>query len=237
MKRSQVNSIMREADQFIRERGFYLPPFAYWTPSDWTGKGEEAREIVENQLGWDITDFGSGQFQSKGLFLFTVRNGSQAEMRTRRGKLYCEKLMMVGVDQVTPMHFHWNKVEDIINRGGGTLEIQVYNADEADNLANTPVVASIDGVRREMKAGHVVRLSPGESITLTPRLYHEFWGAGDRVLVGEVSLVNDDQTDNRFHESVGRFPSIEEDEAPLHLLTTDYAKYWKLPLSATAGTA
>jgi D-lyxose ketol-isomerase len=228
MKRSEVNTIMREADQFIRQRGFYLPPFAYWTPEEWQTKGEEAREIVENQLGWDITDFGSGRFEAEGLFLFTVRNGSQGEMRAKQGKLYCEKLMLVGVGQVTPMHFHWNKVEDIINRGGGKLDIKLYNATEDENLADTAVVASLDGVKRQVKAGDVVRLSPGESITLTPRLYHEFWGAEDRVLVGEVSLVNDDQNDNRFHRTVGRFPLIEEDEQPLHLLTTDYPKYYRV---------
>jgi D-lyxose ketol-isomerase len=227
MKRSEVNTIMREADQFIRRRGFFLPPFAYWTPEEWGTKGEEAREIVENQLGWDITDFGVGRFDTLGLFLFTVRNGSLAEMRAKQGKLYCEKLMVVGVDQVTPMHFHWNKVEDIINRGGGKLVIQLYNANDQEGLADSTVVASLDGVTRQVKAGDVVRLAPGESITLTPRLYHKFWGAEDRVLVGEVSLVNDDQNDNRFHETVGRFPAIEEDEEPLHLLTTDYPKYWR----------
>ena len=42
MKRSDVNAIMREADTFIRQRGFYLPPFAYWTPAEWSNKGEEA---------------------------------------------------------------------------------------------------------------------------------------------------------------------------------------------------
>ena len=227
MKRSEINAIMSEADQFIRQRGFYLPPFAYWSPADWTQKGDEVREIVENQLGWDITDFGWGRFDTLGLFLFTLRNGSLDEMRVKQGKLYCEKLMIVGVDQVTPMHFHWNKVEDIINRGGGKLVIQLYNANDEEGLADSTVVASLDGVKRQVKAGDVVRLAPGESITLPPRLYHKFWGAEDRVLVGEVSLVNDDQNDNRFHETIGRFPMIEEDEEPLHLLVTDYPKYWK----------
>ena len=227
MKRSEINAIMRQADGFIRQRGFYLPPFAYWTPAEWESKGEEAREIVENQLGWDITDFGSGRFEAVGLFLFTVRNGSQGEMRAKRGKLYCEKLMVVEVDQVTPMHFHWNKVEDIINRGGGKLDIELFNASADDRLADSGVTASLDGVKRQVKAGDVVRLAPGESITLPPRLYHKFWGAEQRVLVGEVSLVNDDQNDNRFYQPVGRFPAIDEDEEPLHLLTTDYPKYYR----------
>ena len=227
MKRSNVNAIIREADSFIRQRGFYLPPFAYWTPAEWAAKGEEAREIAENQLGWDITDFGRSQYDACGLFLFTIRNGSLEELKARCGKLYCEKLMVVGIDQVTPMHFHWNKVEDIINRGGGRLVIQLYNATADDGLADSPVTVSIDGVKRVVKAGDRVVLAPGESITLPPRLYHKFWGAQDRVLVGEVSLVNDDNTDNRFYEPIGRFPEIEEDEAPLRLLVTDYLRFYK----------
>jgi len=226
MRRSEINTIMRQADNFIRERGFYLPPFAYWSATDWKSKGTEVREIVENRLGWDITDFGRGRFSKMGLFLFTVRNGSLDEMQAKHGKLYCEKLMVVEVDQVTPMHFHWNKVEDIINRGGGKLVIQLYNANEKEGLANTPVTVSLDGVKQQVNAGDAVVLSAGESITLPPRLYHKFWGAERRVLVGEVSLVNDDERDNRFFEPLGRFPEIEEDEEPLHLLVTDYPKYY-----------
>ena len=41
MKRSEINAIIRSADAFIREKGFNLPPFAYWTPEEWSIKGEE----------------------------------------------------------------------------------------------------------------------------------------------------------------------------------------------------
>jgi D-lyxose ketol-isomerase len=228
MKRSQVNAIMRDADTFIRARGFFLPPFAYWSPTDWASKGAEAREIVDNKLGWDITDFGLGNFQNTGLFLFTVRNGNPANLNTMRGKIYAEKIMVVGVKQVTPMHFHWSKTEDIINRGGGNLVIQLYNATPDDQLANSDVNVSVDGVSRMVKPGGTVTLMPGESITLATRMYHQFWGEGDRVLVGEVSVVNDDARDNRFYQAVGRFPTIEEDEPPMHLLCTDYARYTQL---------
>jgi D-lyxose ketol-isomerase len=227
MKRSEINAIMRSADEFIRGRGFYLPPFAYWTPEQWKTRGKEAAEIVENHLGWDITDFGLGDFEHTGLFLFTVRNGNPANWESMQGKLYAEKIMLVRGEQVTPMHFHWKKSEDIINRGGGRLVIQVYNASAEDGLAETPVSVSIDGVRRELPAGEIVMLRHGESITLPPRLYHKFWAEGGWVLVGEVSMVNDDETDNRFLEPVGRFPAIEEDEAPLYLLCTDYPHYYQ----------
>lgn len=226
MKRSEINAIIRTADDFIRSRGFYLPPFAYWTLEEWAVMGQEVSEIVENGLGWDITDFGKGDFLHFGLFLFTLRNGNPRNWQTLTGKLYAEKIMIVEDGQITPMHFHWSKMEDIINRGGGNLVIQLYNAtpeDGLDRFGDVPV--SVDSVRRTVKAGSILRLRAGESISLAQRCYHKFWGEG-RVLVGEVSLVNDDQRDNHFFEAVGRFPDIEEDEPPLYLLCGDYDRYY-----------
>lgn len=46
-------------------------------------------------------------------------------------------------------------------------------------------------------------------------------GSGD-ILIGEFSMCNDDTTNNRFHDPVGRFPEIEEDEAPYRLLCNEY---------------
>lgn len=226
MKRSTINSVMRRADEFIRSRGFYLPPFAYWSPEEWRAKGPEAREIVENRLGWDITDFGKGDFSRFGLFLFTIRNGNPENWKTRQGKLYCEKLLIAEENQVTPYHYHWTKIEDIINRGGGQMAIRLYQATPDDRLAGTPVTVSLDGVVRTVPAGTVLRLSPGESITLPQGMYHSFWAEGGRTLIGEVSGVNDDAADNRFLDEVGRFPEIEEDEPPLYLLGTDYERYY-----------
>jgi D-lyxose ketol-isomerase len=228
MKRSEINVIMQEADDFIHSRGFYLPPFAYWTPEAWTKKGAEVNEIAENKLGWDITDFGKGDFKTFGLFLFTIRNGNIRGLQKLQGKLYAEKIMIVEAGQITPMHFHWNKMEDIINRGGGELVIQLYNATIDEQLdQKNPVLVSVDGLRRTLEPGATLRLAPGESICLEQRWYHQFWGDG-RVLVGEVSLVNDDAHDNRFFESVGRFPEIEEDEPPMHLLVNDYIRYYPI---------
>jgi D-lyxose ketol-isomerase len=227
VKRSEINAIMQKADDFIQSHGFYLPPFAYWTPDDWTKKGPEVSEIVENNLGWDITDFGQGDFHRIGLFLFTIRNGNIQNWQTLKGKLYAEKIMIVEDGQVTPMHFHWKKMEDIINRGGGELLIQLYNATADEQLdEKTEVHVSVDGLQRTLEPGDTVRLVSGESISLEPRCYHKFWGQG-RVLIGEVSLVNDDQHDNRFYEPFGRFPEINEDVPPLYLLCNDYARYYK----------
>lgn len=226
MRRSQINQIMQRAEQFISECGFILPPFAHWTPDEWRLKGPEVSEIVENGLGWDVTDFGSGDFYRRGLFLFTIRNGHHARPGS---KPYAEKIMVAEENQVTPMHFHWSKTEDIINRGEGRLIIQLYRATPDEKLdEKTDVIVSMDGVQYKFPAGAKVELLPGASITLTPRLYHSFWGAEGRVLVGEVSAVNDDNRDNRFYSPQGRFPSIEEDAAPLHLLVGDYPSYYQV---------
>ncbi len=226
MKRSEINSIIRQADSFIQERGFFLPPFAYWSPADWKKNRAKASEIIESGLGWDITDFGSGDFKKCGLFLFTLRNGRPENFTNKTGKMYAEKIMIVEVGQITLMHFHWSKMEDIINRGGGKLVIQLYNATDGEQLdKSTPVKISTDGVVREVAAGGTISLAPGESVTLVQRCYHEFQGAEKKVLVGEVSLVNDDSNDNRFNKPVGRFPEIQEDEDPLHLLVSDYARF------------
>jgi D-lyxose ketol-isomerase len=125
------------------------------------------------------------------------------------------------------MHFHWAKMEDIINRGGGNLVIELYNSMPDESFADTPVTLKMDGVERTVEAGGKVVLTPGESICLEQGVYHLFYGEAGKgtVLVGEVSMVNDDTSDNCFHEAVGRFPTIEEDVAPLHLLVSDYATF------------
>jgi D-lyxose ketol-isomerase len=228
MKRSDINRIMRDSLEFLAERRFLLPPFATWTPSDWRSKGVECREIVEQQLGWDITDFGSGDFDRVGLFLFTIRNGTLEDLETSQGKTYAEKIMIVKEKQLTPTHFHYQKMEDIINRGGGNLAIRVWNATADDRLADTPVKLSSDGVRVTVPAGETITLHPGESVCLPQRNYHRFWGEEGKgtVLVGEVSRVNDDRVDNHFYDEVGRFPEIDEDEHPLYLLYNDYERYF-----------
>lgn len=224
MKRSTVNNAMKEALALFSEYKISLPDFLFVPPCEWKNKGDEVAEIIENELGWDITDFGLGQFDKKGLFLITLRNGSQQNQQ-KYPKPYAEKLMVVKENQVTLMHYHWYKIEDIINRGGGDLVIKLYNSTEDNKLANTDVVVSIDGVRNVFPAGHIVRLKPGQSITLTHGLFHSFWAEGGTVIVGEVSMCNDDANDNCFYEPVGRYSEIEEDEAPLYLLCNEYNKW------------
>jgi len=224
MKRSQINRCIEDAKEFLAQQNFHLPPFAFWTPGDWAAKGSESNEIRENGLGWDITDFGCGNFEEFGLVLFTIRNGSQRDTDKWK-KPYAEKVLLPIEGQMTPMHFHWSKMEDIINRGGGNLIIKVYNATDDDKLADTSVEVSMDGVVKTVPAGTELVLKPGDSLTIPQRLFHSFWcqeGTGP-VLIGEVSMVNDDEIDNCFIKDIGRFPEIEEDEPPLHLIGIDYA--------------
>lgn len=222
MKRSELNAIMRGAVAFIDEMNFKLPPFAFWTPEEWKSKGAEFDEIRDNMLGWDITDFGSGDFGKIGLLMFTLRNGSFNS--EKYAKPYAEKLLIVEEEQITPFHFHWSKMEDIINRGGGNLIVQLYNSTEDEQFADTPVEVMVDGRHFQIDAGGTIRLTPGESITLPCGQYHKFWGekGSGKILLGEVSKVNDDRVDNRFYEKTGRFPNIEEDDAPLYLLCSEY---------------
>jgi len=221
MKRSIINNRIREAKEFIARMQFALPPFAYWSPDEWKGKGPEYDEIRNNQLGWDLTDFGGGDYDRLGLFLFTIRNGN---VRSPKGKTYAEKLLIVKPGQVTPYHYHQAKMEDIINRGGGgTLKVQLYcslGPRTPDEKSDVPV--SVDGRNYTVKAGTVVSLGTGESITLKQGVFHQFWSDDATLLLGEVSMVNDDHADNFFLEERGRFPTIEEDEKPLHLLVGDY---------------
>ena len=224
MKRSEVNAVIKQFEALLDQYKFRIPPYLSFTPEEWAEKGHEWDEIRDNALGWDITDYGEGDFEHKGLALITLRNGNVKDPKYT--KVYAEKIMMSMPGQVSPMHFHWNKMEDIINRGGGNVLITVYNSTEDGQFADTDVTVNCDGREFTVKAGTQIRLTPGESITVYPYMYHDFHveeGTG-AVLLGEVSMCNDDENDNRFYEPIGRFPEIEEDEPAYRLLCNEYPK-------------
>lgn len=227
IKRSRVNQIMRESDEFIRSFGYIMPPFAYWSPAEFKARRAEARMIIDRNCGWDITDYGLGEFDKTGLFLFTVRNGDNSDLTKGRGMLYAEKAMISRNEQYSPMHRHNLKAEDIINRGGGTLVIELYGDTAGKCDKSKGVEVYCDGVLRKLPPGGKLQLKPGESVTLMPNEHwHAFWGEGGDVFIGEVSTVNDDNTDNVFDDpKIARFGGIEEDEEPWHLLVSDY-KTW-----------
>ena len=210
----------------IRSFGFVLPPFAFWSPDEFKDKAIVARNVIDARCGWDITDYGAGRYDEMGLFLFTLRNGRLDDLRRGGGMCYAEKLLISKQDQLSPMHTHIIKAEDIINRGGATLVVELFGSDDQGRFAeDRGGTVWCDGIRRDYAPGEKLKLAPGESVTLMPGDWHAFWGEGGDVLIGEVSTVNDDETDNIFREPIGRFSSIEEDEAPMHLLVSDY-KSW-----------
>ena len=122
MKRSEINAALKEMEQMIIDYKVALPTFCYFTPQEWQEKGHEYDEIRDNMLGWDITDYGLGKFEEVGFSLITLRNGN-LKMKDKYKKTYAEKLLYIKESQYSPMHFHWNKMEDIINRGGGDLMV------------------------------------------------------------------------------------------------------------------
>lgn len=223
MKRSRINTILAEAEAYMAGFGFVLPPFAQWSAAEFRARKPEAGRIIAARMGWDVTDYGQGDFDRLGLFLFTLRNGDLADLRRGQGMAYAEKLLISRQDQISPMHTHALKVEDIINRGGVRLAVQLFGSDPQghfDERAGGTVAC--DGILRDFAPGEVLLLDPGQSVTLRPGDWHAFWGAGGDVLIGEVSTVNDDETDNIFRAPIGRFANIVEDVEPSHLLVSDY---------------
>lgn len=226
MKRSDINDIMAQADDMIRSHGFTLPPFAYWTPEEFAANAGLATALIDARCGWDITDYGASDFDKMGLFLFTLRNGRLADLQRGGGMCYAEKLLISRQDQLSPMHTHVIKAEDIINRGGATMVVQLYGSDDNGHFAeDRGGVVMCDGIARPYSAGEKIKFARGESLTLMPGDWHAFWGEGGDVLIGEVSTVNDDETDNIFRAPIGRFARIDEDVAPTHLLVSDYATH------------
>ncbi len=216
MKRSAINRYLDEALEFFAAYRFLLPRWAARSPEEWR-RLPRVPEIADCKLGWDVTGFGGGDFARLGLTLFTLRNGAVGY-----DKKYAEKIMMVRHDQVTPCHFHWFKEEDIINRGGGNLVVELFHADPARNvLTGRELSISVDGVERTLRSGDRLILTPGESVCLKSCHAHRFWGDG-AVLVGEVSLVNDDEHDNCFLDGQIRFDPIMEDEPARYLLAAEY---------------
>lgn len=224
MKRSEINKALKELEAMCQKHCCYLPPFCHFTPEEWAEKGHEYDEVRECRLGWDITDYGMGNFDKVGFSLITIRNGNRA-LADQYPKAYAEKLLYLKEGQYASNHFHWYKTEDIINRGGGNVLIRVYNSNPDESVdRNSDVTVYTDGRKYTVPAGTQIRLTPGESIYIPQYLYHDFEveaGSG-AVLLGEVSQCNDDENDNRFDPPMGRFPTIEEDEPPYRLLCNEY---------------
>ena len=227
MKRSEINAIIAHAEEAFARTGFALPGFARWSAAEWSRQLAGAATMIRTGLGWDVTDFASGRFGQQGLLLFTLRNGVAGHGGSGN-RPYAEKIMISRRDQLTPMHRHAAKTEDIIHRGRPSeearLAIRLHGMLPDGSLDRTgDVTAHLDGRTRQVEAGGVIHLAAGDSLTLFPGTFHAVWGEGGDVVGGEVSTVNDDRSDNFFAEPFGRFAPVEEDEPIQRLLVTDYA--------------
>lgn len=223
MKRSEVNAALRWAKVLLHRNNIRLPRYAYWDLEKWHENKDSIATICRVMLGWDITDFGTGNFDEIGAVLYTVRNGDVEHPDV--GVPYCEKYILQKEGQRLPRHYHVFKTEDIINRAGGVLAVYLWNVDpESGEALQSDVTVYMDGIASSFKAGEEILIYPGDSISLPPYVAHIFgpkMGCGE-LIVGEVSKVNDDNSDNYFLEPIDRFAEIEEDEAILHPLCNEY---------------
>jgi len=228
MKRSEVNSAIKWAKDLLKKENITLPIFAYWSKQDWIDNKDKVSMVRKTMQGWDVTDYGLDTYDKIGGVLYTVRNGDQNDSSI--GVPYAEKFILLKDGQALPTHFHFTKTEDIINRAGGVLALQLYNSNEDESIDyDGDVTVYMDGIKHIVKAGETVKVEVGTSITLTKGMYHNFWaleGRGDLV-VGEVSSINDDNVDNRFNPPMPRFGEIVEDEEADLPLCNEYEKLYK----------
>ncbi|MBQ0736372.1 D-lyxose/D-mannose family sugar isomerase [Aquimarina celericrescens] len=187
MKRSQINTCIQEAKKCFEKHQWALPP----------------------DPKWDVTDFGLGDFDNKGLVLINLTEELE----------YCEKLMYAKKNQRTPAHCHKKKKEDIIVRNG-KLAVQVWKGKPEQKPVDFQI--KISGKWALICSGDTITLNSGERVTLIPGVYHEFYPLSDQCIIGEVSTANDDLNDNFFvNPDIGRFSEIEEDEPALVTLVSD----------------
>lgn len=223
MKRSTIDAGIDWAIDACRRMHVNLPSFAYWTPEDWKNREPDTEYMRKVAMGWDVTDYNSGEFDHTGCVLFTLRNGEPFKPET--GRVYCEKYLIMKENQLLPCHFHYFKSEDIINRAGGTLRVYVWNStpdfDGFQKDLKGDVHVRIDGMPVTVEAGGYVDIEPGDSIYITPYLYHAFKAVGGDLVVGEVSRCNDDANDNHFNPPVD-LQKIEEDAPTRHQLCGGY---------------
>ena len=126
--------------------------------------------------------------------------------------------------QRTPHHYHIVKTEDIVNRGGARFVVELFKVDRAGAPLKERLRVLKDVETLDLEPGARVVLEPGESLTLEPFVAHAFWAEGGAVLAGEVSLVNDDTSDNYFLPALPPEAPIEEDAAKRYVTVRDHAR-------------
>jgi hypothetical protein len=224
MKRSFIDARIETTLAFCERHGVRLPPFALWGEDDYRANPAAASRILEAGLGWNIVEFQPGNFAKAGLSAFTLRMGDWRLLSHGRGRLYAEKALLAEDGQRTPHHYHIVKTEDIVNRGGARFVVELVKVDRAGVALKERFRALKDVKTLELGPGDRVTLEPGESLTLEPFVAHAFWAEGGATLAGEVSLVNDDRTDNYFLPPLPPSAPIEEDAPRRFITVRDHAR-------------
>jgi hypothetical protein len=222
MRRSFIDRRIEEMLEMCDRHQAKLPPFALWSAAEYRAAPAAARRIRADGLGWNVVEFKPGAFATDGLCLFTSRMG---EWRgpAGGGRRYAEKVMLAQDGQRTPHHYHLVKTEDIVNRGGASFVVELFKVDAAGVRLDERFQALKDVEMLDLAPGARVALEPGESLTLEPLIAHAFWAEGGATLAGEVSLANDDATDNYFLPPLAPFPPIEEDAPMRYVTVRDHA--------------
>ncbi len=223
MKRSFIDARIESMLVLCERHGVKLPPFALWSQERYRADPDAARRIAESGVGWNIVEFKPGAFTSEGLSLFTLRMGDWRQLATGRGRLYGEKVLMAEEGQRTPHHYHVVKTEDVLNRGGARFVVELFKVDRAGTPLKERFHALKDATMLDLGAGDRVPLEPGESLTLDPFVAHAFWAEGGTTLAGEISLANDDSSDNHFLPPLAPQAPIEEDREKRFVTTRDHA--------------
>lgn len=175
-------------------------------------------------FGWNIVEFEAGAFFKSGIAVFTLRMGDYHGLPRGEGRLYGEKAFVLFEGQSVPHHYHRVKTEDLINRGGGILGVNLVKVDAEGRPRPDDVTLERNGMMVTVPANTTLHLEPGESIVLVPGVAHAFLGVSE-VLCGEISLANDDATDNYFLQPLPTPSPIIEDVPARHVVLADYRSF------------
>ncbi len=224
MRRSFIDARIDEMRALCDRHGVALPAFARWGEAEFQANPDPAALIAARGLGWNVVEFRPGAFATDGLTLFTLRMGDWRELESKRGRLYAEKAIMSLDGQRAPHHYHVVKTEDIVNRGGARFVVELFQVDALGEPTKDRFRVLKDVGVLDLGPGDQVRLEPGESLTLEPYVAHAFWAEGGTALAGEVSLANDDRSDNYFVPPLPPPDPIAEDAPARHVTVRDYGR-------------
>ena len=224
MKRSFIEARIEAMLAACQRHGLPLPPFALWREDEYRANPDAARRIATSGLGWNIVEFRPALSAARGSACSPCAWATGANFSKGRGRFYAEKALYAEDGQRAPPHYHVVKTEDIVNRGGARFVIELFKVDRAGAPIKERFRVVKDVTMLDLGPGDRITLEPGESATLEPFVAHSFWAEGGATLAAEVSLVNDDASDNYFVPALPPFAPIEEDRPRRYITVRDHAR-------------